>query len=254
MNRFLRDTWLVFLRAMGQSLRNPVWTFVGLAQPVFFLFLFGPLLKRIAGVSGFGDTNAYVVFVPGLLVQLGLYGAAMVGFGIIDEWRSGVIERMRVTPVSRAALLLGRSLRDVVTISFQSILMILLAMTLGLSVSFAGAVVTITLIALLGFAFSAASYALGLKLQSEDALAPLMNFVVLPVMLLSGLLLPMTLAPGWLRNVARVDPLRYTVDAARSLFHDSMASTEVLEGFLVTGGLAVICVAIGVRTFQRSQA
>jgi len=111
-NRFLRDTWLVFLRAMGQSLRNPVWTFVGLAQPVFFLFLFGPLLKRIAGVSRFGDTNAYVVFVPGLLVQLGLYGAAMVGFGIIDEWRSGVIERMRVTPVSRAALLLGRRSED----------------------------------------------------------------------------------------------------------------------------------------------
>lgn len=152
------------------------------------------------------------------------------------------------------ALLLGRSLRDVVTITFQSILMILLAMTLGLSVSFAGAVVTIALIALLGFAFSAASYALGLKLQSEDALAPLMNFGVLPVMLLSGLLLPMTLAPGWLRNVTRVDPLRYTVDAARSLFHDSMASTAVLEGFLVTGGLAVICVAIGVRTFQRSRA
>jgi len=254
MKRFLRDTWLVFLRAMGQSLRNPIWTFVGLAQPVFFLFLFGPLLKRITHVSGFGDTNAYVVFVPGLLVQLGLYGAAMVGFGIIEEWRSGVIERMRVTPVSRAALLLGRSLRDVVTIVFQSIVMILLATTLGLSVSVGGAFVTIVLIALLGFAFSSASYALGLTLQSEDALAPLMNFVVLPVMLLSGLLLPMTLAPGWLRNVARVDPLRYTVDAARSLFHGGMASTQVFEGFLVTGGLAALCVAIGVRTFQRSQA
>jgi ABC-2 type transport system permease protein len=250
----LRDTWLVFLRAMGQSLRNPIWTFVGLAQPVFFLFLFGPLLKRISHVSGFGDTNAYVVLVPGLLVQLGLYGAAMVGFGIIGEWRSGVIERMRVTPVSRAALLLGRSLRDVAAIITQSVIMILLAMTMGLSVSLGGALVTIALIALLGFAFSAASYAIGLTLQSEDALAPLMNFVVLPIMLLSGLLLPMTLAPAWLRNIARIDPLRYTVDAARSLFHGSMASTEVLEGFLVTGGLAVVCVLLGVRTFQRSQA
>jgi ABC-2 type transport system permease protein len=132
--------------------------------------------------------------------------------------------------------------------------MILLAMTMGLSVSLGGALVTIALIALLGFAFSAASYAIGLTLHSEDALAPLMNFVVLPIMLLSGLLLPMTLAPAWLRNVARIDPLRYTVDAARSLFHGSMASAEVLEGFLVTGGLAVVCVVLGVRTFQRSQA
>ena len=252
--QMIRDTWLVFLRAMGQSLRNPIWTVVGLAQPVFFLFLFGPLLKRIAHVSGFGDTNAYVVLVPGLLVQLGLYGAAMVGFGIIEELRSGVIERMRVTPISRAALLLGRSLRDVVTIVGQSLIMILLATTLGLSVSLGGALVTIVLIAQLGFAFSAASYAIGLTLQSEDALAPLMNFVVLPVMLLSGLLLPMTLAPPWLRDVARLDPLRYTVDAARSLFHGSLATTEVLEGFLVTGGLAAACALVGVRTFQRSQA
>ena len=252
--QMIRDTWLVFLRAMGQSLRNPIWTVVGLAQPVFFLFLFGPLLKRIAHVSGFGDTNAYVVLVPGLLVQLGLYGAAMVGFGIIEELRSGVIERMRVTPISRAALLLGRSLRDVVTIVGQSLIMILLATTLGLSVSLGGALVTIVLIAQLGFAFSAASYAIGLTLQSEDALAPLMNFVVLPVMLLSGLLLSMTLAPPWLRDVARLDPLRYTVDAARSLFHGSLATTEVLEGFLVTGGLAAACALVGVRTFQRSQA
>lgn len=252
--KFLSDTWLVFARAMGQSLRNPVWVIVGLTQPVMFLLLFGPLLKPLTSLRNFGGDNAWTVFVPGLLAQLGLYGAAFVGFGIISEWREGVIERMRVTPVSRTALLVGRTLRDVVVIVVQSTIMVLIALGLGLSVSAAGAVVTIALIAVLGMALSAISYAIGLRLRSEDALAPLVNFVVLPVMLLSGLLLPMTLAPAWLHNVAHADPLYYVVNAARAMFHGHLAVMVVLEGFVAAGLLAGVCVWFGVRTFQRSQA
>jgi ABC-2 family transporter len=70
--------------------------------------------------------------VPALLVQLTLFGTAFVGFALIAEYRSGVIERMRVTPVSRAALLLGRSLRDVMVLTIQGALLIALAVPFGL--------------------------------------------------------------------------------------------------------------------------
>ena len=152
--KFLRDTWLVFARSMGQSIRNPVWMFVAIFQPVLFLLLFGPLLKQLTQVRGFGGTNAYTVLVPGLIVQLGLYGAAFVGFGIIGELREGIIERMRVSPVSRVALLLGRSLRDVVVIVVQSTLLVILSIPFGLSVSAAGAAVSILLVGLLGLSLS----------------------------------------------------------------------------------------------------
>ena len=252
--KFLRDTWLVFARSMGQSIRNPVWMFVAIFQPVLFLLLFGPLLKQLTQVRGFGGTNAYTVLVPGLIVQLGLYGAAFVGFGIIGELREGIIERMRVSPVSRVALLLGRSLRDVVVIVVQSTLLVILSIPFGLSVSAAGAAVSILLVGLLGLSLSALSNATGLILQSEDALAPISNFFLVPVLLLSGILLPMGLAPTWLQHFSYVDPLRHTVDAARSLFQGHQLTLAVVRGFIVTAALAGLSVWFAARQFQRSQA
>ena len=70
-----------------------------LSQPLMYLFLFGPLLKPItAQISQGATTNAYQVFIPGLIVQLGMFGAMFVGFGLIAEYRAGVIEADRVTP------------------------------------------------------------------------------------------------------------------------------------------------------------
>src|SRR5262244_906449 len=92
----MRDTWLVFNRYMYLFFRNPVWVIIGVIQPVFYLLLFAPLLESISRSPGFPAGGAYNVFVPGMLIQLGLFGASGVGFGLIAELRSGVIERLRV--------------------------------------------------------------------------------------------------------------------------------------------------------------
>ena len=120
----IRDTWLQFRRATWLTLHNPVWVFVGLTQPILYLVLFGPLLKSVAG-PGLSPDQAFDIYVPGLMVQLAVFGAAFVGFGLIDEMREGVIERMRVTPSSRLALLLGRAARDVLILVIQASLLAL---------------------------------------------------------------------------------------------------------------------------------
>ena len=129
--KLLRDSWLVFARQMALVLRNPVWLIVGVMQPLYFLLLFGPLLKGVANLPG---GNAYQFFVPGLLVQLAMFGTLFVGFALIAELRAGVIERMRVTPVSRLALLLGRSGRDVASLLVQAAIMTALSVPFGLTV------------------------------------------------------------------------------------------------------------------------
>src|SRR4051812_5577656 len=118
---------------MWLTLRNPVWVFIGLLQPILYLVLFGPLLKSVASAPGFPQGGAYNVFVPGLLIQLAMFGL-FVGFGLIAELRYGVVERMRVTPMSRTAMLLGRSLRDVVMLLVQALIMIVLAIPFGLHI------------------------------------------------------------------------------------------------------------------------
>ena len=94
--RFVRESFIVFRRQLRMNLRNPAWVIIGLMQPILYLLLFGPLLKPLIGQ--FGATNAYTFFVPGMLVQLGLFGAFFAGFCLIGEWREGVIEAERVTP------------------------------------------------------------------------------------------------------------------------------------------------------------
>jgi ABC-2 type transport system permease protein len=153
--RTLHDTLLIFRRQMRLSLRNPMWVVIGLTQPILYLAFFGPLLTGLTGAPGFPAGNAWQVYVPGLLVQLGLFGTAFVGFGIIAEWRMGVVERMRVTPVSRLALLLGRVLRDVVVLLVQSVALVLAGVAFGLRAPLVGVLIGLGFVVLL--AVSAAS-------------------------------------------------------------------------------------------------
>jgi ABC-2 type transport system permease protein len=250
--KFLRDVWLVFGRYFGLLIRNPVWVALGVLQPLLYLILFAPLLKSVAAMPGFPPGGAYNVFVPGLLVQLGMFGAAGVGFSLIAELRMGVIERLRVTPVSRVALLLGRAMRDVISIVVQSLILILLALPFGLSIHPVGVVVVLALIGLIGLLTASIAYAVALWLRSEDSYAPLIFTSSLPILLLSGVLLPMQLAPQWLRTIADVNPLLYAVDAARHVFNDNMGDPSVTKGVLIMVVLAVAAVFIGARQFGRA--
>jgi ABC-2 type transport system permease protein len=252
--KLLRDTWLVYRRYVGLLLRNPAWIVIGVVQPVLYLVLFAPLLQSIARMPGFPPGGAYNVFVPGLLIQLGLFGAAGVGFSLIAELRLGVIERLRVTPVSRLALLLGRALRDIMTLLVQSAILILLALPFGLSIHLGGVLVVLALIALIGLMMASISYALALALRSEDSFAPLIFTATLPILLLSGVLLPLTLAPGWLRAIAAANPLSYAVEAARAVFNDHLADPSVLRGVAIMAALAVIAVVVAARSFGRAVA
>src|ERR1700731_2446890 len=168
--KFVKDTWLMFQRYLFVFLRNPAWVAIGVLQPVLYLVLFAPLLKSLTETRGFPSGGAYNVFVPGLLIQLGLFGASGVGFGLIAELRAGVIERFRVTPVSR----------------------------FGLQPTVSGVFVMLGLVALIGLGMSSLAYAAALALKSEDSYAPLIFTLSLPLLRRSGVLLPLHLAPDCL--------------------------------------------------------
>src|SRR3954465_1238378 len=227
----LHNTSLIFERQIQLLLRNPVWIFVGLFQPVMYLLLFAPLLKPALQVNS--NAEAYELFVPGLLVLLPIFAGLFQGFGLIAELRAGVIERSRVTPVSRLALLLGRSLRDVVSLIAQAVIITLLALLFGLRVFLGNLLLAFLMLALISLMTSAVSYGVALKVRSEDALAPLMNTVAQPVLLLSGILLPLTFAPGWLRRVAAWNPFSWAVDGTRALFAGHLGDDAVWQGLLI---------------------
>ncbi|HZY48965.1 MAG TPA: ABC transporter permease [Devosia sp.] len=244
---FFRDTWIIFLRSMRLSLRQPLWVLIGLLQPILYLTLFGPLLQNIAATSGF-QGDAWQVFVPGLLVQLGIFGGLFVGFGIIAEIRSGVIDRQLVTPAARASIVAGRTLRDVVVITVQGIVLVAAAFALGLRVPVAALLIALVLVALLGAAFSFISNAIGIATKSEDALAPLVNTLALPILLLSGILLPMNIAPQWLQTVSNFNPFKHIVEALRAVFRSDFSDPIVWIGVVLAVILVVLGAWLGSRT------
>ena len=254
---FIHDTWFIFRRQVRLILRNPAFLTIGLLQPILYLVLFGPLLTNLpAGTlsSAGGTANAYRFFVPGLLIQLALFGSTFVGFAIISDWRSGVIERYRVTPVSRMAILAGRVLRDVTMLMIQSTVLILAGLAFGLRAPLPAVLMGYVYIVLVAIGLASVSYAVALQLKSEDAFAPLINSIIVPLVLLSGIMLPLNLGPGWLQGIGRISPFRYIIDAMREAYAGHYFDTIMVEGLAVAAGLAAVFMWLGSRVFVRENA
>lgn len=249
-----RDVWLVFQRQMLLVVRTPIWIVVGLAQPVIYLILFAPMLKQALISVGSPGTyaEAYLVYVPGLLVAISCFGGFFSGFGLLAELRAGVIERVRVTPVSRQALLLGRALREVVNMFIQALIITLLALPFGLRVPAGDLLLAYAMFLLLALMAVTVSYGVALLIRNEAALGPVYNTVAQPIMLLAGVLLPVAFAPLWLKRVADWNPFYWATAAMRALFAGHPGDRVVWEGALVVVALTIVALTWSTRLFARS--
>ncbi|MFC0114536.1 ABC transporter permease [Kibdelosporangium aridum] len=241
----MRDTWLIFLRSMRPSFRNPVVITFGVAQPLLWLVLFGPLLKGSA---------SWQWFVPGLIIQMGLFNTAYVGFNLIPEIRSGALERLRVTPVSRTALLLGRVVNDVLLLVIQCSILLALSTIFGFRASIGHVLAGLVFAVLMGVSISSVSYTLALKLKHEYTFAPVLSSTVMPVMLLSGVLLPMDQGPDWLYTLSRINPFSHIADGIRAVIAGNFGSSSVLIGGIAAIALVVVALAWGTHSFRRANA
>lgn len=248
--RFLRQTKLVLVRAARPWVRHPAVNLIGIGGPLVYLLLFGPLLQNTIT----GGNDPWQWFVPGMLLQLTMFNAAYAGFALTPELRTGVMERLRVAPVSRTALLLGRVLSDVLQLIVQAVVLLGFSFLLGFRATVPALIVMFLLLPVLAAAISAVSYALALTLKEENKLAPLVSSVLMPLVLLSGVLLPMDAAPGWLYTLSRLNPLTHVVEALRAVTLGDFTGSVVLTGGLAVTGLAVAGLLWGIRAIGREPA
>jgi ABC-2 type transport system permease protein len=249
-----REIRLFFIRKIRETLRQPVWIVVGLSTPLLYLALFAPVLNSFADGPGFRSDNILDVFVPGILALMAFSAGMGAGWIVIWELSSGVVERLRVTPASRFTLLMGTVLRDVAMLWIPALLVVLIAIPFGFHPHWLGIILLFVLMGLLTATVSAWSSALGLLLQDIGSLAAVVTGLQLPLTLLSGVLLPLSLAPAWIRALAHVNPLYYAVEAARDLANGTIASASVGEGFLVMTVLTVVVLWWATRIYQRAVA
>lgn len=245
MTTFLRDTATVFSREFRPAVREPVGLLFEMGQPLLFLFLFGSQLDGAVGSS-------WQWFVPGILVMMCLTGPLSAGYTLLVELIGGSMERMLVTPLSRTAMLVGRAMKAVVVLLAQAVLIVLLALPLGFVLHPAGVLAGLAQLLVFSVGLGSLSFVLAIKSAPSGTLFYVVSQSVLfPLLLLSGVLLPMETAPGWLRVLGHLNPVTYLVDAQRSLFSGNLADPSVLYGTAATCAIAAIGLYLGNRAMRK---
>lgn len=250
----MRDIYLITLNELRVTMRNPFWSVSGLFQPIIYLLLFGPMLNGIAGAHGLPGGNAIQFFAPGLLIMNALFGAGFEGFTLRDKLDSGFLERLRVTPISRLSLALGFILQSSVNLVIQSAALILCSVFFGLRLDALGAAALVVLIILIGITMASLSYRLALVIREGGILAGIINTFVLPAMILSGIMLPVSFGPPIIRALARLDPFLYAVNAARALINGDLADPSVVAAFALFALLSIVTLAIFIRGMREAVA
>jgi ABC-2 type transport system permease protein len=233
-----RDTGLLFQRHLTELLRNPVWLFVGFSTPILYLALFTPLLKNVVPGGHVLD-----VFLPGILALLAFASGISAGFNTIFELQAGVIERLRVTPASRFAILIGPILASALMMLVFDIVVVAVGIGFGFSVHLAGLLVLAVLLFALMAIVAAFSVAIALVTKEISSFAAIVNGINLPILLLAGVLLPIALGPAWLRVLAHFNPLYYLVDAARVLAGGTLTGTPIWQALAVLVPLCALVLA-----------
>jgi ABC-2 type transport system permease protein len=251
-------TWLLLLRKVRETLRQPVWVLIILAFPLGLLAFYAPLLHSLAGGPGFRGGNVLDVFVPGMLVMLAYFSALFSGQYLLMELGSGVIERLQVTPVSRFALLMGSILRDVLAMIFPGLVLIAVSLPFGFRPNWLGIAVLMVLLTLLTVATGAASTALALISKRVETMSAVVNATLFPLLMLSGMMLPLSMGPRWMQIAAHFNPLYYVTEAARDLGAapslQSVLNGTVGEAFAITGVLAVVATWWATRVYRNALA
>jgi ABC-2 type transport system permease protein len=214
----VRQTWQVSLRYLRALYRQPAFIGMALTQPIIWLLLFGALFKAVTKIPGF-QGDSYIDFLtPGIVIMLAVSSAGWTGMAFIEDINGGVMDRLLASPVWRGALNLGSVVQAMVQIVIQTGLIVLLALALGADyVNGAGGVLILILVAaLLGAAFASLSNGVAVLARQRETLIGAVTLVLLPLTFLSSALMQQSLAPGWIRTVAKVNPVNWAVEACRS--------------------------------------
>lgn len=245
----IHETGLLFKRRMIEQIRSLIWFFMGITTPLLYLIFFAPLL---GGIPTIGKNNVADAFVPGLLALFALNSGTGIAWIINNERTTGVIERFRVSPVNRLSLLLGNVLKDVAMFLITSLIVIAISYLIGFHIHIFGLTVLFILLCLVTAIVSAACSGLGLISKDIGTMAAVVTGLQLPITLLSGVLLPISLGPTWLKVIAHLNPLYYVVEASRLLSGGTLWDMKVFWAFAVVILLSVITISWATNIYRRA--
>jgi len=220
-------------------------------QPALWLVVFGEVFTRIHAIPT-GDLRYLDFLAPGVLAQSVLFIAIFYGIAVIWERDLGLVHKLLVSPASRAALVLGKALSAGVRGLSQACIVYLLAWLLGVKVNWHPlALLGVAVTVLLGAAvFSTFSLIIACIVKTRERFMGIGQILTMPLFFASNAMYPIAMMPGWLKVVARVNPLTYEVDAMRALMVQGGVSAHgVGVDFAVLALALALFTTIGARLY-----
>lgn len=252
----IADIWTMTKRNLIRYTRLPQLLFFSSVQPIMFLSLFNFVFGGAIGSHGAAPGGKYINFLlPGILAQVVLFGAVNTGIGLADDMNKGIIDRFRSLPMSRAAVMGGRTVADTI----RNLVVTTVLLGFGALYGFRfmngwlNALIMVAIMLLFGFAFSWISAVIGLTLRDPET-AQLAGFLfVFPFTFASAAFLPTSTMPGWLQAFANNQPVTYVANAAREFALGVPAPEGTMwKLFLYLGMIFIIFIPWAIWRYKRS--
>ena len=252
--RFLSDAAVLTKRNLLKYRRVPTLLVFSTVQPVMLVLIF---VLVFGGAINLPGEVSYTNFImAGIFAQVAIFGSTQTGVGLADDMGKGLIDRFRSLPMSRSAVLIGRTGSDAV----RNVLVMVLVTGVGfiLGFRFEGGVAAGTLAVLIGvlfgYAFSWISASIGLAVGDVET-AQAATFVwIFPLVFASSAFAPIATFPGWLQAIARLNPVTSVVNAMRALILGTPLQPWLWRSFAWIAVLLIIFIPLAVREYRRALA
>ena len=244
--QFARKTAVIAELEVRKLSHDPTELFLRAIQPALWLLIFGQVFSRMHAVPT-GETRYLDFMAPGILAQSVLFIAIFYGIAVIWERDLGILQKLLIAPLPRAALVLGKALSAGVRSLSAAVIIYGLSLLLGVRVNVRPlALAALLLAVLLGAAcFSTLSLIIACIVKTRERFMGIGQVLTMPLFFASNALYPIAVMPRWLQLVSYANPLTYEVDALRTLMLSGSPSVfglgvDFLVLLLVTAGLVVL--------------
>jgi ABC-2 type transport system permease protein len=255
----LRHSAYLTVRSLRTLWRQPAFAAMTLIQPIIWLLLFGQLFRSVVHIPGFTTSAGdYLEFLtPGVIVMTALFSSGWAGTVYIEDMHRGVMDRLLASPVRRGAMMIGTLAYQALTTVVQTVVVFGIALLAGARFpgGVVGVLVTVVAAVLISVIVASLSNALALLLRQQEALIGISQFIVLPLQFVSSAIMDVTLAPDWVQQVARYNPVDWAVVASREALSASTEWGAVLPRLGLLLALATVMAWLATRAFgvyQRS--
>lgn len=252
LRRALGDSWVEAERHLRIIPRNIELLMFATIQPVMFVVLFVYVFGGSIQVAGFDNYDQYLL--PGIFSQSLVFGSSFTGIGLADDLHKGLIDRLRSLPMSRSAVLIGRTVSDLVRNVFTFLVMLVVAILIGFRFegSLAEALLATMLLLLFSYALSWVQAVIGLSVGSTEAANSAGFIWMFPMTFVSSAFVDPSTFPAVLEPFARANPFTIVTNAARALYNGNPVGDDAVYSLLWSLAIIVVFAGLSIRKFNRS--